>query len=61
MSVSVNVKGNLYAKYCQYAQISCGKDIRIENQLLHSQIKVNGCLKVGDRRQVKRHSYWWFY
>ncbi len=47
MSVSVNVKGNLYAKYCQYAQISCGKDIRIENQLLHSQIKVNGCLKVG--------------
>lgn len=47
MSVSVNVKGNLYAKYCQYAQITCGKDIRIENQLLHSQIKVNGCLKVG--------------
>ena len=47
MSVSVNVKGNLYAKYCQYAQITCGKDIRIENQLLHSQIKVNGCLRVG--------------
>lgn len=47
MSVSVNAKGNLYAKYCQYAQISCGKDIRIENQLLHSQISVNGSLKVG--------------
>ncbi|PCH97949.1 MAG: hypothetical protein COB83_00600 [Gammaproteobacteria bacterium] len=47
MSVSVNAKGSLYAKYCQYAQINCGKDIRIENQLLHSLIKVNGCLKVG--------------
>lgn len=47
MSVSVNAKGNLYAKYCQYAQINCGKDIRIENQLLHSLITVNGSLKVG--------------
>lgn len=47
MSVSVNAKGNLYAKYCQYAQISCGKDIRIEKQLLHSLINVNGSLKVG--------------
>jgi len=47
MSVSVNAKGNLYAKYCQYAQINCGKDIRIENQLLHSLINVNGNLKVG--------------
>jgi len=47
MSVSVNSKGSLYAKYCQYAQISCGKDIRIENQLLHSLINVNGRLKIG--------------
>jgi uncharacterized protein (DUF342 family) len=47
MSVSVNAKGNLYAKYCQYAQISCSKDIRIENQLLHSLVNVNGDLKVG--------------
>ena len=47
MSVSVNAKGNLYAKYCQYAQISCSKDIRIEKQLLHSLINVNGDLKVG--------------
>lgn len=47
MSVSVNAKGNLYAKYCQYAQISCGKDIRIEKQLLHSLINVHGNLKVG--------------
>lgn len=51
MSVSVNAKGSLYAKYCQYAQIDCGKDIRIENQLLHSLINVNGCLKVGTEEQ----------
>lgn len=47
MSVSVNAKGSLYAKYCQYAQIRCGKDIRIENQLLHSLINVHGHLRVG--------------
>jgi uncharacterized protein (DUF342 family) len=47
MSVSVNSKGNLYAKYCQYAQISCSKNMRIEKQLLHSLISVNGDLKVG--------------
>ena len=47
MSVSVNAKGNIYAKYCQYAQINCGKDIRIENQLLHSIINVKGNLNVG--------------
>jgi uncharacterized protein (DUF342 family) len=47
MSVSVNAKGSLFAKYCQYAQISSGKDIRIENQLLHSLINVGGSLKVG--------------
>ncbi len=47
MSVSVNANGSVYAKYCQYAQISSSKDIRIENQLLHSLINVNGALKVG--------------
>ena len=51
MSVSVNAKGNLYAKYCQYAQINCGKNIRIENQLLHSLINVHGDLKVGTEEQ----------
>jgi len=47
MSVTVNTKGNLYTKYCQYAQISCGKDIRIEKQLLHSLINANGSIKLG--------------
>jgi uncharacterized protein (DUF342 family) len=47
MSVSVNAKGNIYAKYCQYAEISCSKDVRIENQLLHSLLNIQGGLKVG--------------
>ena len=52
MSVSVNAKGNLYAKYCQYAHITCSQNIRIENQLLHSFINVNGHLIVGSEDQA---------
>jgi len=51
MSVSVNAKGSIYAKYCQYAQITCGKDIRIENQLMHSILNIHGRLKVGTEEQ----------
>lgn len=47
MSVNVNAKGNLYAKYCQYAEIACSKDVRIENQLLHSLLNIQGGLRVG--------------
>lgn len=47
ISVSVNAKGNIYAKYCQYAEICCSKDVRIENQLLHSSLNIQGGLKVG--------------
>jgi len=47
MSVSVNAKGSIYAKYCQYAEIGCSKDVRIENQLLHSSLNIQGGLKVG--------------
>lgn len=47
MSVSVNAKGNIYAKYCQYAEIGCSNDVRIENQLLHSLLDIKGGLKVG--------------
>jgi len=47
MSVSVNAKGNIYAKYCQYAEISCSKDVRIEKQLLHSLLNIQGGLTVG--------------
>ncbi len=52
MSVSVNANGNIYAKYCQYAQIKCGKDVRIENQLLHSILDVNGRVWVGKDEQA---------
>jgi uncharacterized protein (DUF342 family) len=47
MSVSINAKGSIYAKYCQYAEIVCSKDVRIENQLLHSLLNVQGSIKVG--------------
>jgi uncharacterized protein (DUF342 family) len=47
MSVNINAKGNIYAKYCQYAEINCSKDVRIENQLLHSLLNVQGGVKVG--------------
>ena len=47
MSVNINAKGNIYAKYCQYAEINCSKDVRIENQLLHSLLNIQGGLKVG--------------
>lgn len=51
MSVSVNAKGSIYAKYGQYAQINAGKDVRIENQLLHSLLSINGRLKVGTEEE----------
>jgi len=51
MSVSVNAKGSIYAKYCQYAEINCGKDVRIENQLLHSMLNIKGRLRVGTEEQ----------
>jgi uncharacterized protein (DUF342 family) len=52
MSVSVNARGSIYAKYCQYAQIECGQDVRIENQLLHSTLDVNGRVWVGKADQA---------
>ena len=52
MSVNINAKGSIYAKYGQYAQISSGKDVRIENQLLHSILDINGRLWVGKNEQA---------
>lgn len=52
MSVNVKAKGNIFAKYCQYAHIHCGGNIRIENQLLHSIIDVRGNLKVGTEEKA---------
>ncbi|ALO35492.1 hypothetical protein CMT41_12770 [Colwellia sp. MT41] len=47
MSVNIHAKGSVYAKYGQYAQITCAQDVRIENQLLHSILDINGRLWVG--------------
>jgi uncharacterized protein (DUF342 family) len=47
MSVNINARGDVYAKYCQYAEINCSKNVRIESQLLHSLLNIQGGLKVG--------------
>lgn len=46
MSANITAKGNIFAKYCQYGEISC-QDLRIENQLMHSIINVKNGLWVG--------------
>ena len=46
MSVSIRSKGSVYAKYCQYAEISC-HSLRIENQMMHSIIDVEETLWLG--------------
>ncbi|WP_440875724.1 DUF342 domain-containing protein [Thalassotalea sp. PLHSN55] len=51
MSVKINAKGNIFAKYCQYAEINC-QDLRIENQMMHSIINVNGQLWVGNEEHA---------
>lgn len=52
MSVSVEAKGNIFAKYCQYAELNCKRDIRIENQLMHSKINIHGKLWVGSEEKA---------
>ena len=46
MSVSIKAAGKVFAKYCQYADIAC-KDLRIENQMMHSIINVEERLWLG--------------
>ncbi|MEW6993013.1 DUF342 domain-containing protein [Colwelliaceae bacterium MEBiC 14330] len=52
MSVNISAKGSIFAKYGQYAQISCGQDIRIENQLLHSILDIDGRLWIGSEERA---------
>ncbi len=47
MSAQISAKGKIYAKYCQYADIKCGSELHIENQLMHSLVEVEGDLVVG--------------
>lgn len=51
MSVAITAKNNVFAKYCQYADISC-KNLRIENQLMHSIINVKESLWVGSENKA---------
>lgn len=46
MSVNIKAGGKVFAKYSQYAEINCDS-LRIENQLMHSIVKVNTTLWVG--------------
>ncbi|TYK66390.1 DUF342 domain-containing protein [Colwellia echini] len=52
MSVNIKAKGSIYALYCQYAQIVSGKNVRIENQLMHSILDIHGRLWVGKEEQA---------
>jgi len=51
MSVNIQAGGNIFAKYCQYADISCN-NLRIENQLMHSIIYVDDKLWVGSEEKA---------
>jgi len=51
MSVNIRAKGNIFAKYCQYAQISC-HSLRIENQMMHSIIDVEEVLWLGSEEKA---------
>jgi len=52
MSVNIKANGCIFAKYGQYAQITCSQDVRIENQLLHSILDVSGRLWVGKEEKA---------
>ncbi|MEW6992345.1 DUF342 domain-containing protein [Colwelliaceae bacterium 6441] len=51
MSVSIKSAGKVFAKYCQYADIAC-KELRIENQMMHSIINVEERLWVGTEEKA---------
>lgn len=51
MSVSIKAAGKVFAKYCQYADIAC-KDLRIENQMMHSIINVEEILWLGTEEKA---------
>ena len=51
MSVNIKASGKIFAKYCQYADITCS-DMRIENQMMHSIIHVDEKLWVGSEEKA---------
>ncbi len=52
MSVKIIAKGKVYAKYCQYAEINSASDVRIQNQLMHSILSVDGKLWLGNESKA---------
>ena len=48
MSVNINAGGKVYAKYSQYADITCDS-LRVETQMMHNIIKVDKTLWVGNK------------
>ena len=52
MSAVIECKGNLFATYSQYAEITCLGNMRIENQLTHNIATVGGNLWVGREDKV---------
>ncbi len=53
ISMSVNIKagGSIFAKYSQYANITCDS-LRIENQMMHNIVKVDKNLWVGSEAKA---------
>ncbi|GLX81535.1 FapA family protein [Thalassotalea eurytherma] len=52
MSAFISAKGNIHATYSQYTELVAGKDITIENQLMHSIITLDGKLWVGQEDKL---------
>ena len=51
LSTQVKARGKVFAKYCQYTEISCDS-LRIENQIMHSIVKVNKTVWVGSEEKA---------
>jgi len=51
MSANLKADGNIFSKYCQYADVSC-KKFTVSNQLMHSIINVTDRLWVGSEEKA---------
>jgi uncharacterized protein (DUF342 family) len=51
LSVNINAGGKVFAKYSQYADITCDS-LQIENQMMHNIVKVDKTLWVGSKAKA---------
>lgn len=51
MSVNIKAGGKVFAKYSQYAEVTCDS-LRIEKQMMHNIVKVAKTLWVGDEEKA---------